>query len=358
MIMRSRISTISFLVVYLISAVLALRLMSVFLTPIVLSCVVVSGFYGYYHRMNQVIKNPFLCAFAFTSILVVLFAVPIVLIIITLSEQSLNLYASLTDTNTINKVLNVLSTVSPKLEQWLFGLKNLGLNIEVQNINGLAIELAQNVALFVYRNAGNFAFDIVIFVFDLILCVFVSYLLFIYGYEVKNFLLSLIPIEHKEKAEIMRKFQEISYAVFVGNGAVSLIEGVVGGFAFYWFQLGPSVFWGAMIALAAFIPAVGVSIIVVPAALVLGFQQGLSSAVIYLVYNVTVISILELIVKNQLIGGKTKLPGILVFMSVISGVYFFGILGFFYGPLVLAVFISLSHIYKTHYAPEFRNFLS
>jgi predicted PurR-regulated permease PerM len=62
--------------------------------------------------------------------------------------------------------------------------------------------------------------------------------------------------------------------------------------------------------------------------------------------------ILEAYAKPRLIGTKSQMHGLLVFLSIIAGVQVYGVFGLFYGPLLVTIFLSLSEIYKDHYREE------
>jgi predicted PurR-regulated permease PerM len=43
---------------------------------------------------------------------------------------------------------------------------------------------------------------------------------------------------------------------------------------------------------------------------------------------------------------------LVVFMSVMGGLSAFGILGLLYGPLIVAAFLTMTDLYRTHYRQE------
>jgi predicted PurR-regulated permease PerM len=67
-----------------------------------------------------------------------------------------------------------------------------------------------------------------------------------------------------------------------------------------------------------------------------------------------VVGSIDNFVKPLLIRRRAEIPTIWVFVGVMGGVSAFGFLGFFLGPLMIAVMFTLVEIYKV----EFRNELS
>ena len=65
-----------------------------------------------------------------------------------------------------------------------------------------------------------------------------------------------------------------------------------------------------------------------------------------LLFGALVIGIVDNILKPIIISGRTKMPTLLIFFSVLGGINFFGVIGFIMGPLVLALFISVFAIFR------------
>jgi len=59
-----------------------------------------------------------------------------------------------------------------------------------------------------------------------------------------------------------------------------------------------------------------------------------------------VISMVDNILKPLIIGGRTKMPTIIIFFTVLGGIKVFGLLGLIMGPLVFALFLSVFQIFK------------
>jgi predicted PurR-regulated permease PerM len=52
------------------------------------------------------------------------------------------------------------------------------------------------------------------------------------------------------------------------------------------------------------------------------------------------------ILRPLIVKGKTKMPTILIFFSILGGINLFGFIGFIMGPLVLAIFVSVLDIFR------------
>jgi predicted PurR-regulated permease PerM len=65
-----------------------------------------------------------------------------------------------------------------------------------------------------------------------------------------------------------------------------------------------------------------------------------------LLYGVLVISMVDNVIRPIIISGRTKMPTLAVFFSVLGGIKLFGFIGFIMGPLVLALFFSVFEMFR------------
>jgi predicted PurR-regulated permease PerM len=139
-------------------------------------------------------------------------------------------------------------------------------------------------------------------------------------------------------------------AVILGNVLSGTIQGILGGFGFFFFGLGSPFLWGTVIGFMAFLPIIGASVIFIPTTVILLLQGHTGIAVGYLAYNMFYSSIMEYFIKPRLIGKGMRMNPVLVFIGILGGIKLFGILGIIYGPLIITIFITLAEIYRLEYS--------
>ena len=57
--------------------------------------------------------------------------------------------------------------------------------------------------------------------------------------------------------------------------------------------------------------------------------------------------VIDDLVRNIIVGNASKLHLVIMFLSVIGGIHFFGIVGIVAGPLVVAVAVTLLETYRS-----------
>ncbi|MEI6790241.1 MAG: AI-2E family transporter [Myxococcaceae bacterium] len=347
---NSRMTLVVFLVLLLFTSYLVVDLFWIFVTPIVLGLVLVSIFYPVYTGALKVCRNrKYLAASLVLLVIILCVSLPFSFFLSQLSKQAFEFYQSKNVTNLLGGPLAMFSSQHPLIEQIHDLAAKFGLDISAEKIVESITQLTSSFGLMLYGKLSELASNALLIMFNFVVTMLIVFTFFVTGSELKKYIMELSPLPEHEKEYLVRQFSEISKAVFVSNGFVSLLEGILGGLGIYFFGLGPGLFWGVVIALSAFLPVIGCWIVILPATLILMSDGNTGLATAYFAYNTFYLGVCELLIKPKLIGGKSRVHIVLVLLSVLGGVNLFGVLGIFYGPLVVTMFLTLIEIYKEHY---------
>jgi predicted PurR-regulated permease PerM len=318
-----------------------------------MALVIVSIFSPAYNRLLKICnKRNYLAAGLATLIVFLGVLIPLSIFMLSLIQQSLIFYQAIEELHSSGGLKNWLGSLSNYLENIKLYASNFGLIITPEKIINFGVKFLQSLGDKIYNSVGLIAANLFSLSFNFFLTVVLVFVFFISGKTAKKFLMELVPIPQDEKERLIKRFQELSSAVFLGNGLISVAEGAIGGVLLYIFDISGALLWGVIMAIAAFLPLVGASVVVIPAAAYLFLIGNHVQALIFIVLNSIQIIILESYVKPQLIGTKSQMHGLLVFLSLIAGVQVYGLFGLFYGPLVVTMFLSLAEIYKEHYKEQ------
>jgi predicted PurR-regulated permease PerM len=346
----SRFTTWTFILLFLLITVLVIHLLGVFLTPVVLAIVIVSLFKPVHLWVLRITNERAYVASSIATLLALLcILVPLTLFLIALVQQSVALYQSIEKITTASHLTRGMAS----LEVWLDKLQgyfaDFGIKIAPNKIISFALSLAQDFGQRLYHGVGSVATNLVGLVLDFVLTLALVFVFFVSGASIRSFMMELVPLPLNEKERLIKRFQELSSAVFIGNGLISLFEGLIGGLSCLVFGISGSLLWGLAIAISAFLPLVGASVVVIPAAVYLFLVGHVWQAVVFLIINAVQLAVLEMVVKPRLIGTKSQMHAVLVFLSILAGMEAYGFLGIFYGPLLVTIFLSMTEIYKEHY---------
>lgn len=231
------------------------------------------------------------------------------------------------------------------VEQYGFGVTRASVT---EYIKSLAVQINEAVVSFGGALFGN----VLSFTVHAATVVVMVFYLFADGERLRDFLFRLSPLPDHEDALLVETFQKVSRGVVVGNGLGSAIQGALGGLAMWGAGLPAPLLWGAVMTVFAFLPLIGIMIVIVPATLVLFFRGEVTEGVVFFAFCFVMASFVENIVKTKLMGSAMRMHDLLVFLSIVGGLSAFGVLGFVYGPLIAMLFITLHGLYETHYLPH------
>lgn len=155
-----------------------------------------------------------------------------------------------------------------------------------------------------------------------------------------------MPFSEDQKDRLTKQVHDIVVSTVFGGVVVAIVQGIMGGTAFYILGIPSPVVWGVAISIASFIPLLGAFAVWGPATVYLFIQGAVAKGIALAIIGIFGISLIDNILKPIIIGGRTKMPILIIFFSVLGGIKLFGLIGLIMGPLVLAVFISVIEIFR------------
>ena len=352
---NSRFVTGLFLVIFGVVALLLVRMLAVFSAALVLAAVLVVLFSPLFHHACVLCRGRRLPAALLTTLAVVMVVVvPVSWALASLSAQAMTMteQARSSDQPMVEQLVGVAQGSNPIVVRLRDLAAASGVDTTPDSLRRALNAMSAAVTSFLFREVGGIASNAlrILLLFGLI--VVVMFALFVDGPRLKAYLLDLSPLPNHQEEMLFSRFAAISRAVFLGNGVASVLQGAFGGLGFVLFGLGSGFVWGTVIAFFAFLPILGAAAVFVPAAGYLYLDGHPVAAVTFMLYNAVYVGVFEYGLKPRLIGGQTKMSGVLIFLSILSGISVFGVLGLFYGPLILAMFLTLSEIYKREYRAD------
>lgn len=169
------------------------------------------------------------------------------------------------------------------------------------------------------------------------------------GAQIYRFFYEAVPLHDEDKKVIFERLSETLAAVIRGQLLTSLAQGALLGVIFWSLGLPLPLFFAAITFIASFIPVVGASAIWVPFVAWLFLKQLYVKAIILFLLGAFVISFVDNLLKPLVIGEKTKLPYLLLFLGILGGLRVYGLVGIFLAPAVLTLFFVLTKIYKERF---------
>ena len=339
-----------FVAVYLTALAALIWVLSPFLADFVLGWMFASLFGPMYRKLAARWRNrPRLAAGVITALVAVVVLAPVSFLGGSLSAQAASFYEH-----------TLKGLTREHLDLWFFGdgwfaqrgrdlAALLGADWNADVLNEWLTRASGAVATVVSEQVNLFVSNLLAAALHFVLMLFIVFTMLLDGDALLKWAYATSPLPDDQEELLVKTFGDVARATVFGNGIGSLIQGVLGGLSMALAGLPSPVLWGSVMTVLAFLPLVGISVVTIPATVVLAFQGRWLAAALFLSFNVVQGLFVENVVKTRLIGSHVRLPSLLIFLSVLGGLGLFGVLGLVYGPLIVALFMALSKLYHQHY---------
>lgn len=166
------------------------------------------------------------------------------------------------------------------------------------------------------------------------------------GKRLKRELVSLSPLEDVDDEMVFGSLESAVNSVVKGSLTIALIQGTLTAIGFTVFGVPSGVLWGMVAAIAALIPAVGTSLVILPAIIYLFIVGHTLPAIGLAIWGSLAVGLIDNLLGPKLMGNSMRLHPLLVLLSVLGGIAFFGPIGVFLGPLTLSLLFAFTKIYS------------
>jgi len=145
----------------------------------------------------------------------------------------------------------------------------------------------------------------------------------------------------KEKERIGKEIGQITNALVYGTILIGIIEFIIAAISFYILGIKHYLLFSIIIFFFAFIPALGPAALSIPLAIYYLITKDYAVFIGIIIITIILSLFIDTFLKAKLIGKKTKINPLLMFIGILGGVPLFGIFGFIIGPLILIYTIEL-----------------
>jgi predicted PurR-regulated permease PerM len=203
----------------------------------------------------------------------------------------------------------------------------------------------QKQAGFLAERLGMILRNIAAFIFDLFVMIFAMFYFFRDADQIIRGVRSILPFDAEHRDALMTQTRDLIAASVTTSLILAAIQGTIGGLGFMLAKLPTPLFWGVAMAFFSLVPVVGSGLIFVPGTLWLAFTGHWGRAILLLVICAGLSTIVDNILRPLLLGGRTELSALVIFISVVGGVGLFGMLGLVLGPILVATAAGVLAVY-------------
>jgi predicted PurR-regulated permease PerM len=295
-------------------------------------------FWPMHAHCKRLVHRPSLAALLTLLSIVVIVILPLTLVSVSVVQEASVLYQK-TKSGELQPG-QYLQQVLDGLPAWVQSiLRRFG----VTDIPALGRQLGSILSRssqFVTTTLLGFGQNTLNFVVSFFIMLYVLFFLLRDGATLSRQVADAVPLQTRQTQELLGQFAAVVRATVKGNVTVALIQGGLGGLAFWYLDVPGAVLWGAFMALLSLLPAVGAALVWGPVAIYKMFTGDIASGIGLAVWGTLVIGLVDNVVRPILVGRETRLPDYVVLVTTVGGIGLFGLNGFVIGPVIAAMFIA------------------
>ncbi len=269
----------------------------------------------------------------------VLVLLPLALIAVALVEQATTLYDNL-QSGAVDPAA-YFRRMFNALPGWLHSpLSSVGLT-DFEDLQQRLADLLSDGSRLMAAQVLRFGQDTFGLMASLFVMLYLAFFLIRDGDELVATLRESVPLSPGHQAELANRFSTAVGATVRGTLVVAVIQGALGGLAFWFLGLPGALLWAVLMGFLSLLPAVGSAIVWFPVVLYFLSLGEIASAVGMAVWGVVVIGLVDNLLRPVLVGKQTRMPDWVVMITTLGGIAVFGINGFVLGPVIAAVFFAV-----------------
>jgi predicted PurR-regulated permease PerM len=321
-----------------------------FFTDVVLGLLIAGTVRPFYLWMLRKLKgHSTLAATTVTMLVMFAVAVPAVLLITSLSQQAASAY------EVIHRALaSESSDAALGGEGWLGSrakrlFEALGIQYSPAAVRSGAMNGAAAIASYLTSQLNAIVTNVIAAIYHFALMVVVVFYGLVDGPALKRRIFDLSPLPDDEEELIVTKFKNVGSAILFGSGSAAALQGTLGGLAMWIAGIPSPLFWGAVVAIFAFLPLVGTNLVIIPATAYLFFHDRWATALVFFLFCNLQGLLIDNLLTPRLVGGRMHMHSLVIFLSLIGGISTFGMGGLVYGPLVAAFLLTILDLYERVY---------
>lgn len=325
------------------STIVAFMVLRPFLTTIAVAGVFAVILHPLYRYVRRYFGNHEGISAFVTLLLGTLFiAVPVSLIGGLVVDQARQAYGSVASGATIEAAQGIATNIGAWFDPYIPGATEYAHSISLE----LNTYLQQGLQWLISRIGVAFT-SILALLLRLLIFFMALYYFIKEGDKLHKVLIANSPLTTTESTTILARLTRTVTSVVKGSLVIACIQGTLAGIGYLIFGLPNPALWGVSTAVAALIPGVGTSLIIIPAVVYLFAVGHIPSAIGLLLWGSLLVGLIDNFLSPRLMGRGAQLHPLVILLSVLGGVILYGPAGIFLGPLTISFLYAIYSVYAS-----------
>lgn len=199
---------------------------------------------------------------------------------------------------------------------------------------------------FIAQNIGNIVSGTASVLFKFLLWLVTLYFILKDGRKIKSLLSKLSPLKDVHDDTLFKHIAASARSIVRGVFFVALIQGFFVGLGLWFVGIENAIFWGLVAAIAAPVPLLGTSVIMIPSIAYLLITAQFVPALVLTVWGMTAVGLIDNVLTPYFYSKGTEIHPLILLFSILGGIIVFGPIGFIVGPLISTIALTLTSLYQ------------
>src|SRR5215467_14116541 len=183
------------------------------------------------------------------------------------------------------------------------------------------------------------------FLLNLFVMLYAMFFFFRDGHKILERIFYYLPLSDEDETRMLTQFASITRATVKGTLVIGVIQGGLGGIAFWVAGIEGAALWGTIMTILSIVPGIGAPLVWVPFVIFLYVNGQYLTATMLLVWCGAVVTTIDNFLRPVLVGRDSAMPDLLILIGTLGGLFLFGPIGFIVGPIVCGLFLTVWDIY-------------
>jgi predicted PurR-regulated permease PerM len=273
---------------------------------------------------------------------IVCMIIPLILVTTQIFKESIDLYNSVIGGNgTKNYVMSAINGTERVFDTIIPGAGDF-----FSSVSGNVDDYIKQALSWVIDNLGVVLSGVSVWILDLFIFFVALYYFLRDGDQLLKAIIKRSPLDASDMKIIFKRTHLAVNSVIKGNVSIALIQGALVAIGFGIFLIPNALLWGAVAVLTALIPGVGTGVIILPGILYLFINENLIGTIGLTVWGVVVVGLVDNLLRPKLVGDAMSLHPLFILLSILGGLFLFGPIGLFLGPIVISLVFAFIDTYS------------
>ncbi|SFB68544.1 Predicted PurR-regulated permease PerM [Halobiforma haloterrestris] len=317
----------------LVFAYLSWQLVTPFLQYVLAAILVAFMLSPLQRRLEQRVSDA-VAAFALVAFALVALVVPFVVVVAVVAGDAADMFQQVDPENLGT------SEIESRIEE------ELGITVDIA---GTVADSAEQIgSILVERTAAWFS----VFTHAMIgigLALFLIYYLLRDGDRLLVWLHERTPLPDDVQTDLYDELERVTWAVLAGHVLIAVVQGMIAGLGLFATGIPNAAFWTFVMIVLSLIPLIGSFLVWAPAVGYLLITGEPVLAVGLAVYSTIIVGATDDYLRPIVVDRYAKISPAVIILGVLGGIYAFGIMGLFFGPVVVGALLAVLRVVDEHY---------